>query len=272
MKFLMISNNPEIAAFAAENGVDRIFVDLEIDGKVERQGHLTTWISPHKKRDVRIIREAIGDKHLLTRINPISEHSKTEIDAVIDNGTDSIMLPMFKSVDEVKKFVDLVDGRVATIPLIETASALAAIDSISDLEISELFFGLNDLHLDLGLNFLFEPIAQRLLDDACKILISKNLPFGIGGLARVGEGMIPAEKLLCEHARLGSTGAILSRTFHRMAESVPEIQQNMDFAAEVQLLRDKFKMAQSLNKAQLDASLHDIQISVSEILRKSNAS
>lgn len=272
MKFFMISNNPEIAAFAAKNGVDRIFVDLETEGKMERQGHLSTWISPHSLEDVRNIREAIGNTHLLTRINPISANSKTEIDAVIKNGTDSIMLPMFHSVDEVKEFVDLVDGRVATIPLVETASALAAIDSISNLEISELFFGLNDLHLDLGLSFIFEPIAQRLLDDACKILVRKNIPFGVGGLARVGEGMIPAEKLLCEHVRLGSTAAILSRTFHRMAESVSEIQQHMDFAAEVQLLRNNFKTAQSLQEDDLVASLHDIQIAVSEILRISNAS
>ena len=44
------------------------------------------------------------------------------------------------------------------------------------------------------------------------------MPFGIGGIARVGEGMLPAELLLAEHVRLGSAAVILSRTFHHPSE------------------------------------------------------
>lgn len=40
-----------------------------------------------------------------------------------------------------------------------------------------------------------------------------NIPFGFGGIARIGEGMLPSDYILGEHVRLGSTSVILSRTF-----------------------------------------------------------
>ena len=42
-----------------------------------------------------------------------------------------------------------------------------------------------------------------------------GLPFGFGGIARIGEGQLPGELVLGEHLRLGSSSVILSRTFHR---------------------------------------------------------
>jgi hypothetical protein len=38
-------------------------------------------------------------------------------------------------------------------------------------------------------------------------------PYGFGGLASLGRGLVPAEMIIKEHYRLGSTGAILSRSF-----------------------------------------------------------
>ena len=37
--------------------------------------------------------------------------------------------------------------------------------------------------------------------------------YGFGGIARLGEGTLPAEKIIIEHYRLGSSRAILSRSF-----------------------------------------------------------
>ena len=45
MKFMLITNKPELASYAEECGVGRIFIDLEINGKQERQGHLDTLIA-----------------------------------------------------------------------------------------------------------------------------------------------------------------------------------------------------------------------------------
>lgn len=55
---------------------------------------------------------------LLVRINPIHEatkeycSSKEEIDIAIANGADIIMLPFFKTLNEVAQFLTYVDGRV----------------------------------------------------------------------------------------------------------------------------------------------------------------
>ena len=42
LKLMYITNQPKIAKIADENGVDRIFVDLEKIGKQERQGGMDT--------------------------------------------------------------------------------------------------------------------------------------------------------------------------------------------------------------------------------------
>src|SRR3546814_18095480 len=60
----------------------------------------------------------------------------------------------------------------------------------------------------------------------------------IGGVARADEGLLPARLLMGEHVRVGSSAAILSRTFHRQLESVEAIQREMNFAEEVKLLED----------------------------------
>lgn len=43
-----------------------------------------------------------------------------------------------------------------------------------------------------------------------------SIPFGFGGIARIGEGDLPSDYILGEHVRLGSTSVILSRTFKGM--------------------------------------------------------
>ena len=64
-------------------------------------------------KDLRLL-----DVRLLVRINPIHEatkeycSSKEEIDITIANGADIIMLPFFKTLNEVAQFLTYVDGRV----------------------------------------------------------------------------------------------------------------------------------------------------------------
>ena len=52
LTFIYITNNPQLARIAVNAGVSRIFVDLEVHGKYERQGHLDTVISGHSVDDV----------------------------------------------------------------------------------------------------------------------------------------------------------------------------------------------------------------------------
>ena len=41
----------------------------------------------------------------------------------------------------------------------------------------------------------------------------KGVPYGFGGIAAIGTGTLPAETVLKEHYRLGSSSVILSRSF-----------------------------------------------------------
>jgi hypothetical protein len=238
MKFLFITNSVEIATFASASGVDRIFVDLELLGKQQRQGHLDTVISRHDIQDVARLRPAVPKGALLVRVNPVHEGTRKEVDQVIQGGADIVMLPMFSGPREVEIFCQAIGGRARTCLLLETAAAMHSLkECIAVSGVDEVHIGLNDLHLDLGLRFMFEPLADGLIDGMASILRDANVPFGIGGVARVGEGLLPAEMILGEHARLGSSQAILSRTFHRQATSVAEIRSQMDFALEIARLR-----------------------------------
>lgn len=267
MKFFMITNDPEMGRFVATRGVDRVFVDLELMGKVERQGHLSTVISRHSLDDVRRLRPVVPAGALLVRVNPMHAGSQAEIDAVIDAGADVIMLPMFRGPQEVQRFCRAVDGRARTCLLVETSAAAESLrDCVRVPGVDEAHIGLNDLHLDLGLRFMFELVANGYVDRLAAILRAEGIPFGIGGLARTGEGLLPAELLMSEHVRLGSTAAILSRTFHRQARSVADIEQHMDFAAEVAKLRDAYAHHQAATEAALLAQHREVQSRVEQIV------
>lgn len=220
LKLMYITNRPEIAQIAETAGVDRIFVDMEYIGKTERQGGMDTVQSHHTVEDVARIRGAIDKAELMVRCNPIhratSEYSSSaeEIDGIVKNGADIIMLPYFKSATEVKTFIDLVGGRARTLPLVETPEAVESIEEILDLPgVDEIYIGLNDLSLGYHKKFMFELLADGTVEKLCFKFRQKGIPYGFGGIASVGQGLLPAEKIIREHYRLGSTSAILSRSF-----------------------------------------------------------
>jgi len=234
MKFMLITNMPELASYAESCGVDRIFIDLEINGKKERQGHLDTLISQHTMDDIRFVKTAIDRAELLVRLNPLHKKTQSEVDKAIDLGADLLMLPMFKSAKELNAFSDIVHGRVGIIPLVETHSAMLDMHDIVKVSgLSEIYIGLNDLHLDMGLKFMFEPLANGMLDQAVGIIKRSGLPFGFGGIARIGEGDIPGELILAEHVRLGSNSVILSRTFHKSGNEMISFKENTNLNLEM---------------------------------------
>lgn len=213
---VLITASPELAARAEKCGVGRIMVDLERMGKFERQKFRDTWISKHRMEDIAPVARAVSQADVMVRINPLYDGSGEEIDAAIDAGADCIMLPMFTTLGEVEAVGDLIAGRCGFVPLVETGAAMEVIAGVAAQDaVTEVFIGLNDLHISLGLDFMFEPLADGMLDDACAALRATGKPFGFGGIARVGEGDLPAEFIVREHARLGSTRVNLSRTFAR---------------------------------------------------------
>ena len=160
---MYLTNNPEVAAIAQDAGVARIVVDMEYIGKDKRQRGMNTSRNYHTIEDVKKLRPIIDKSELMVRVNPIHERtdkvisSEEEIEAVIEYGADIIMLPYFKTVQEVRTFIELVDHRAKVYPLIETPEAVDCMDEILKLDgIDEVHFGLNDLGLGYKKKFLFE--------------------------------------------------------------------------------------------------------------------
>lgn len=220
INLMYITNDKSVAKIVEQAGVERIFVDMEHIGKDLRQSGKDTVQNHHTVEDVKAIKSVLTRAELLVRCNPIHDgtgdycSSKEEIDAIIDAGADIIMLPYFKTVDEVKTFVELVGGRAKTLPLVETPEAVAVIDEILDIKgIDEVFIGLNDLSLGYGMKFMFELLADGTVEKLCKKFKAKGIPYGFGGIAALGKGLLHSEKVIAEHYRLGSFSAILSRSF-----------------------------------------------------------
>jgi hypothetical protein len=235
---MFICNDAQLARYAVDRGVNRIFVDLESHGKWERQGHRDTLISGHTMEDVAAVRHAIPDSELLVRLNPLHQDSADEVDQSLAAGADLLMLPMFETVEQVKQFVELVSGRASVIPLVETPAALQDFGGIIAVPgVDEAYIGLNDLHMALGMHFMFEPLANGMVEQTATLAREQGIPFGFGGIARMSEGLLSGEMVLAEHLRLGSSAVILSRTFHRNCGDVQQLQQTMDFSAELQRLR-----------------------------------
>ncbi len=264
IKYMYLTCDPDAARQAEEAGVDRIFLDLELLGKEERQGHLDTVVSHSSLEDVSRLRAAVNKAQLLVRCNPVHPGLKGEIDRIILDGADIIMLPYFKTAEDVREFLSIVDGRVKTVLLFETAQSVENIDEILSLEgIDEVYIGLNDLHLSYNMKFMFELLADGTVERMCRKFRARGVPYGFGGVAKIGEGMLMSDDVIAEHKRLGSTCAILSRTFRNEVDASRPID---DFAKEINLLRNREFEVSLWDEAQFEENRQRVQSAVAAIV------
>lgn len=211
---MYITNNPSVAAIAQRSGVDRIFIDMEYIGKAQRQCGMDTVKCSHTIEDIKNVRKVITDSELLVRSNPIHDGSEKEIEDIVRAGADVIMLPYFKTLEEAESFIGYVGGRAKVCLLLETPEAADMIDDILALDgVDEIHIGINDLSIGYGKKFLFEVLADGTVDYLCSKIKEKGIPYGFGGIASLGRGLLPSEHVIMEHYRLGSKMAILSRSF-----------------------------------------------------------
>ncbi len=265
LKLMYITNNPEVAKVAQSCGVERIWIDLETLGKDERQGHIDSVKSQHTVDDIKKLRPIVNESELLVRVNPINKNSESEIEAVISMGADIIMLPMWKTVDDVKKFLDLVNGRTKTILLLETKEAVECLDEVLNMGgYDEIHIGLNDLHLSYGLKFMFELLSNGTVEMICNKIKPYNIPYGFGGIARLGKGLLPADNVIMEHYRLGSTRAILSRSFCNVNE-YPDEYKDL-FITEMKRLREYEKSVQMLSEQAFVDNKQNVAVVISNII------
>ena len=244
LELMYITNQPEVAKIADKSGVEYIFVDMEYIGKEERQKGNTVK-NHHTIEDIVEIKKAVTNSKVLVRANKIHDRSdgyvssEEEINSIINAGADCVMLPYFKTASEVKRFLDIVNGRVKTMLLLETPEAVECVDEILELPgIDRIHIGINDMSLGYKKKFMFELLIDGTVENLCAKIKAKNIPYGFGGIASLGKGMVPAEMVIKEHYRLGSTAAILSRSFcnAQLINDIDEIDKT--FTSGIKKIRD----------------------------------
>lgn len=246
LQLMYITNNPDIALAAEKAGIDRVWIDLETLGKEERQGHIDSVKSHHSIDDIKRIAPLLTTSKMQVRVNPWNENSVKEINEVLAAGAEYIMLPMWKTVDEVKNFINAVNGRAITILLLETKEAEDILDDVLEIKgVDEIHIGLNDLHLSYHLKFMFELLTNGTVEKIINKIKAKGLPYGFGGFSHLGDGLIPAEMIIMEHYRLGSTRSILSRGFVDTKNPL-DIVRN-DFINNMKAIRDFEKKLSTLS-------------------------
>ena len=272
-KLFFITNSPDIALIAEKAGIDRVWIDLEILGKEKRQRGLNTVKSKHSIEDIISVSKVISKSKLMVRINSWNVNSRKEIDDVIKLGAQIIMLPYWKTKSEVQRFIEYIDGRVLTNLLLETKEAVEIIDSILEIDgIDEIHIGLNDLCISYGSTYMFEPYANGLLERLAYKFKDKGIPFGIGGIGKIGGGFSPTpEQFLVEQYRIGSTATILSRSFcNTIGLSNDEIEHML--IKSVNILRKKEQSIYKLTQSQLDRNHDNIVNIINSIINKNKVS
>lgn len=236
MKLILISNLPDVSKFAYECGIDRIMVDTETLGKKSRQSSVNAVFNNHNIFDVTEIKKCCPCE-VICRINPINRNTILEIESVIDSGADYLMVPMIRDEHDIKTILSFTNGRIKFIPLLETASSIIRLNEIIQIKgISELYFGLNDISIQMGLEFLHEITSSKIMR-FCSDIIKDKIPFGFGGIAKIGQGAIPAELILSEHYISKSSRVILGRAFHNDSKSITDFHNNTDLQNDVQRLK-----------------------------------
>ena len=169
---------------------------------------------------------------------------------------------------DVEQYVSYVNGRAKVCIMIETAAAMARLDKILAVPgVDEVFVGLNDLHISMGLTFMFELLSDGLVEYIAQKCNKVGMPFGFGGIARIGEGDLPSDNILGEHVRLGSTSVILSRTFKGVV-GVDKNARPIDLGEEVQKVRDRVAEIAQWNEEQHNDNREKISDAVDKIIYK----
>lgn len=270
LKLMYITNDPDVASIAQKYGVDRIWIDMEYKGKDKRQSGLDSVKNHHTVEDVKRLRPVVTTSELMVRVNPwCDDYSKEEIDSVVNAGGDLIMLPMWRSVEEVEKFIRTVNGRAKTMLLLETREAEECLDEVLKIPgIDEIHIGLNDLHLSYGLTFMFELLSNGTVERICNKIRNVGKPYGFGGIASLGHGDVPAEKIIMEHYRLGSTRAILSRSFCDYKKIGDLNLVDSIFKNNLKELRDFENKAASATPEQYELNKKELKIAVDGVVAK----
>lgn len=262
MELCLITDQTGFAMEAEKAGVERIMIDLEKNGKAQRQLGRGLFISEHSIESAYRMKAALQDSSLVVRVNTLTGASGEEIEAVVESGADYIMLPYFHMIDEVRKFLAIVSGRAKTILLVETQEAVEILpDVIRERGFSEVHIGLNDLSISMGHKVIFEPLCSGMIDSLSTLIRKEGIPFGFGGIARLSGNGLPvnAERVLGEQVRLGASVGWLGRSFRGDME---DKRRPDELADEIKKLREAITKWES---SPHEALLHNRQALMAEV-------
>jgi hypothetical protein len=207
----------DYAAAAEREGVAAVVVDWEWRGKAVRQHGRDTQIN-YGTQDHLTRARARCAGHVICRINNQPGVRVREARLAVDLGADEVWLPMVRSIAEVRECLDAVGNRASVGMMLETRDALALGGEITQLPLSRVYVGLNDLCIDEGRENLFEPLVDGTIE---RFRESYSGPLGFAGVTRPERGApIPQRLLLAEMARLDCSFAVARRAFH--ADVKPE--------------------------------------------------
>lgn len=232
-EFFLFSVDPLIVKAADDADIDAIIVDWEVKGKQERQKGFNTQINAHNLEDLKKVR-ALTKAQVICRINPFGPETVQEIEAAIRYGADEILVPMVQNLEEVKTILNQASGRIGVGAFIETNAATQLALALSQLPLSRIYVGLNDLAIENQDHNIFTPLLDGVLE---MVRNSITISFGFGGLTLPDQGHpIPCRLLIGEMMRLQSHFSFLRRSF--LADV-----QNKNLAVEIQRLREAIEEA-----------------------------
>lgn len=208
---------PGIVNASCNHGVRGYVVDWERAGKHARQSGFDTQIGSDTLEDLSRVRKATRAT-VLCRVNAYHPQSAQEIESAIEGGADEVLLPMVRSVDEVRAVLEVAAGRVPVGILIETRCAVRLAPELARLPLSRVYIGLNDLWIDGGgLGCRFDPLWDGTVAEIRRTF--PRIPLGVGGATVVDLGApIPCRRLLEQYTRLGIDFTFLRRSYARDIE------------------------------------------------------
>ncbi len=222
LELLLFTTDPTLALRAEQAGIDGFIVDWESKGKSERQQGCDMEVNADTAEDVARVASAVGGP-VTVRINALGPDTAAEVGLALACGARGLMLPMAKSVTDVKDFLDIVDGRARTIVQIETQPLVEEMDELSTLGWDAAYIGLHDLMLSRRAASMWEAVLDGTVERVFRALAGRAVGFA-------GATVMRFTRILQELARLDASLTFLRRSFRR------EIQ-DRDMAAEIGSLR-----------------------------------
>ena len=213
MELMLFTNDVALAQAAYNAKIDRLVIDLERKNKSTRQQGYHLEINDHKIEDIRKIKKEVPIK-VMCRLNPLNDDSEKEIEEALIAGADVLMLPMFRTLMEVNQFLEITRKRAKTSLLFETKEALLSIDQFKDIEVNEIYVGLNDLGLAYKVKFQYELLTNGIVDHVRKQF--PNHDFGFGGITILDKGFpLLTKDIIKELVRLNGKQVIIRRAFKK---------------------------------------------------------